>query len=679
MTDWWRQPQRIVQTNLRLIDADLDPDTVAKSLVDFGATAMLFNVGGIFAWYPSELPMQAPNPQLDRDLLGAMIDAAHRHGIHFIGRYDLSKATKVAYEAHPDWFCRDKAGRPFEYNGTYQACVNGDWYREQSPKVLEESLSRYEIDGMFFNMFGYLATDYSYESYGLCHCDNCRREFLAYSGHEIPEDTRTSNPVYRQYLKFQDVTSKALADSIYTRAKAIRPGVAISNMGRKSDFFRGEVNRRLDRPRPEWAYYSGELARNFQSLGGAEIRHSAALTHFIDFPWRYSAETGPMQVLRLAQQIANGADPHYYFMGPPEQQDRKALPAVRDFFSFYKANQELYGGLRPAARIGLYNSLKSRRYHPEADGLPLRAFRGAYRALLESGLAFDLVNDTRGGEADFAAEHQRYDTIILPAVTCLSDAEAANLDAFATNGGRLVVLGPAGLYDEVGTLRAENALTSLPYTEAKPALESTRGGYLRVEGAAPDGLDCDLILLDGPYHTVVPKTEARLTYKMLLPQRFGPPELCFPTPDLASDLPGVISAKAGEGEAVFVPWHVDALYYEHSFEEHRALIKTLALDGRTPTVTVNRPERLELTVQRHRGDGTMVVHLVNYSGQSDNRSAEPVTNQGLTLTLSGLYPKSARTLVAGVEIAVDNRNADGHCVLSLPPLGAFEAIVIETD
>ncbi|WP_442581381.1 beta-galactosidase trimerization domain-containing protein [Mesorhizobium sp. ASY16-5R] len=677
MTEWWRQPQRIVQTNLRLTDASLDPETVARSLVDFGATAMLFNVGGIFAWYPSTLPLQAPNPRLDRDLLGEMIGAAHRHGIKVIGRYDLSKATKIAFDAEPSWFCRDSKGEPFEYNGTYQACVNGGWYREQSPKVLEESLGRYEIDGMFFNMFGYLATDYSYRSYGLCHCENCKRDFRAFSGHDIPGDTSTSNPVYRQYLRFQDITSRELASSIYERAKAIRPGVAISNMGRKSDFFRGEINRRLDRPHPEWVHYSGEQARTFRSVGGDEIRHSAALTHFIDFPWRYSAESAAAQALRLAQQLANGADPHYYFMGPPEQPDRKALPAVRDIFAYYRKHQALYGGLVSEARIGLYSSVKSRRYHPESGGLPLRAFRGAYRALLESGLAFDLIADDRGPDADFVERHSRYATIVLPAVTCLSDAEAASLDAFARNGGTLVVLGPAGIYDETGNSRPASALATLPYNEVRETIASTRGGYLRVDADPLPGLDSDLVMLDGAYQVVKPKAEAEGLYEMLLPQRFGPPEFCFPEPDLASGLPGALIGTAGLGEVIFVPWQPDALYYEHSLLEHRALIARLAERGTgASAVTLNRPDRMEVTLQRHKTDGTLVVHLVNYSGQSDNSYAEPIPAHGLVLTLRGIKGAKARALVADIDIPIGAADAEGAITLELPPVGYFEAITI---
>ena len=182
MTDWWHSPQRIVQTNLRLIDASLDPEKVAADLPAFGATAMLFNVGGIYGWYPSELAaagaQSAPRPRpRRRDDRGG---PPARHQVHrplrsFQGDEDRLRCP-------PRLVLRQRSGEPFEYNGTYQACVNGDWYQEQAPSVLEETLGRYEIDGLFFNMFGYLATDYSFRHYGLCHCENCKRNFRAFSG-----------------------------------------------------------------------------------------------------------------------------------------------------------------------------------------------------------------------------------------------------------------------------------------------------------------------------------------------------------------------------------------------------------------------------------------------------------------------------------------------------------------
>lgn len=679
MSKWWQRPQRIVQTNLRLVDASLDPEAVAESLVELGATAMLFNVGGIFAWYDTQLPLQPRNPLLAEgdDLLARMVAAAHRRDIRVIGRYDLSKGTRIAYEAHPEWFCRDEHGAPFEYNGTYQACVNGGWYHTEGIEVLRETLSRYEIDGLFFNMFGYLAVDYSLRAYGLCHCENCRRGFREFAGAELPARRDLADPVYRKYLQFQDVTSQALAASIYDVVRAIRPEAAISNMGKKSDFFRGEVNRRLDRPQPEWPYFAGEQARNFRSLGANRIRHSSALTHFIDFPWRYSAETGAAQALRLAQQLANGADPHYYFMGSPEQADRKPLPALRQVFSMHKANEALYEDLASEARIALYTSHRSRRYDPR-PGHSIAAFRGAYAALLESGLVFDTIHDSRATEPDFAQTHAGYDTIVISGAACLSQAETEALDRYVTAGGTLLVIGDAGSHDETGAPAEMTRLRSLPI-EAVSGSRDMRGGYVRVPAGAVGALDSELILLDGPYQIARPRADAKSLYRVLLPQRFGPPELCYPEPDADSDLPGVLIGTFGKGRCIFVPWEADVLYGAFGLAEHRALIADLASRfTRPPLVRIEGPGRVELTVQRNQRSGDLLVHVVNYSGQNGNTYADPVPIHGMRLVLNGVAAHACRTLVSGTAIRPEDCVGGGVSV-TLPPVGSYEVIAIELE
>src|SRR5688500_18929831 len=60
---WWnRAPYRLVQTNLREIDATMDVNAYVQSIVDAGANVVLINVGGIVANYPTKLAYQFRNP-----------------------------------------------------------------------------------------------------------------------------------------------------------------------------------------------------------------------------------------------------------------------------------------------------------------------------------------------------------------------------------------------------------------------------------------------------------------------------------------------------------------------------------------------------------------------------------------------------------------------------------------
>ena len=184
------------------------------------------------------------------------------------------------------------------------------------------------------------------------------------------------------------MTSKALQDRIYDVVKTIRPGVGISNMGRKSDFFRGELNRRR---RPAAARMGGTRAASRR----ATIVRSAVTASAIrarsrtssTFPGATAPKPAPRRPCGSPSRLANGADPHYYVMGPlVPQDDRKALPAVRAVFDHHEEARGALSRARFGRRIGLYVSTKSRRFDPAGGKAPLNAFRGAYRALLELGL-----------------------------------------------------------------------------------------------------------------------------------------------------------------------------------------------------------------------------------------------------------------------------------------------------
>lgn len=69
---------------------------------------MVFNVGGIYAWYRSNVAFHVQNEYLPRgsDLLRDMIQSCHQRGIRFIARFDFSKAEDSVYLQKPQWFVR---------------------------------------------------------------------------------------------------------------------------------------------------------------------------------------------------------------------------------------------------------------------------------------------------------------------------------------------------------------------------------------------------------------------------------------------------------------------------------------------------------------------------------------------------------------------------------------------
>ena len=677
-TVWWKRPYRMVQTNLRQPDALYDQKRLAREIREFGADVLLYNIGGIFAFYPTKLKLQAVNPYMKGDALGDAIEAAHVEGLSLVGRFDMSKATRLAYEAHPDWFVHNIKGDALEYNGTYQACVNGGWYQDYALEIISESLGKYDVDGVFFNMFGYTNFTYSGDYFGICVCDNCRRGFRAMYGKELPLKEDFSDPSYADYLAFKERTSLDLRSKVYKHIKEVNPKVAMTGHRGDSDLIRMEVQRAVERPQPEWPYQAGEQARWAAAYGQGKV-FSSTSTNFVDFAWRFHSETPGYHLLRFAQQLASGATLDYYLLGVIDQDDKLPFADISRLFRWHAEHESYYNGLSSGARIGLYHSHRNTTYRKRtASGdLAEKPFRGAYRALAESRLPFDFVSDDLMTESGGQAILSRYDAIVLPNVSCLSDTEAKLLDAYVEQGGVLLITGDTGFYDERGIARDTPALASMPVNGKPAARLNMKGSYFRIaEGELPLS-QSKLLMLDGRYYVCAPKPGAETLLTLLPPQRFGPPELCFP--DFESDQPGVIIAAHGKGKAIYLPWNPEWQYHRDSLPNHRVLIADLLERNIGPApVVLQGKGSLEVTVQHQQDTGRLLVHVVNFGGQRNNLYEDAPAVHGLRLGVRDVAA-DAKALVAGTALKATSAQADkqGYIWFDLPPVEAFEAISLE--
>jgi hypothetical protein len=295
------EPVRLVQTNLRETDAGLDPARLVAQVAEFPANALLFNCGGIVAFYPTRVPFHYPSPHLPPglDLFGDVLREAHRRGIRVIGRFDLSKTPKAVYDAHPEWFFKKSDGAPVVYNDLYSTCINGGYYRGHALKILAEALEHYDVDGLFFNMFGNQRSDYSGNYVGLCRCESCRKLFEARFGRPVPEKPDAD------YERFMFDSSREVAARIAGLIRARRPRAAfLTYIHEHVDGIMSESNTAVERPLPLW----------------------------------------------------HGAGPAFNMHGTPDQEDRQALAAARPVFAWHAAHQDLYVGQESAARVLLLSA-----------------------------------------------------------------------------------------------------------------------------------------------------------------------------------------------------------------------------------------------------------------------------------------------------------------------------------
>jgi hypothetical protein len=690
MTKWWQEkPIRLIQTNLREIDTRRDPREIVREVARFGANAILFSVGGIVSFYPTKLRFQTPIPYLKgeaalartpvyrspldddtlvRDFVGEALDEAKELGLRFIARLDLSKCHKHVYESHPEWFFRRADGKPQIYNGLYSTCVNGGYYQEYGLEIMREVLSRYEIDGFFFNMFGYKSYDYSGNYHGLCQCDNCQRRFGEMYGQPLPRAEDLADPAYLDYVEFKRVTSDALtqrvADYIHQHDLPL-----VNYQVKFADMVRSESNSAVDRPLPMWQLSGSDNVKRVRGTYPSKPSCNTAV-YFVDIPYRFASVSPHQTALRLAQDLAHGGDIDLYVLGTLQQQDAQALAPAREIYHFAAKHQDTYRGWRSLAKTCLVYPQRSFAYQKSRGA----AYRGAFRLLTENHILFDAAHDS---VLEDAADESllKYDLLVLPGAACLSDRQIAAIDGFVRRGGKVLATGQTALYTELGRARDGYGLQCLGVEQVKTVREEMRSAYFRVHDHAKMAClaDVDLVFLDGPYLFASLRPEAGTSLTLVPTCTFGPPEKVA-IDQVESDLPGLVWYAYGQGQSAYFPWAIDALYHRHSSPGHGGAFMSalLALCPERQLVSNANPQ-VEFAL--FRGQDGFVLNVVNTSGHHGTAFFSPVPMHDVEIKLGLPGPaKTATSLQLDKGLTVWHE--DGRTCLNLDLLKLFDTIQI---
>lgn len=652
---WWLTPRRMIQTNLREIDARMDLDAYIAALVEARANVVLYNVGGIVANYATDLPAHYRNPFMRGPYAEEVIRRLHEADIRVIGRFDFSKVNEVIAREHPEWLSRDRDGNAYPpYNGQVPTCLNGGYQQEMMFEILAEAIDRLPLDGVFFNMIGYPTRDYSGRYLGICQCQGCKDRFHDMYGLKLPKDEDTNDPVFQKYQEFRQRTISDQFLRVNALIKGKNPGLAICTYTAAGvDVIRKESNR----PHGRWTYEDSEKAR-LVLLDHPDQQLANAAVHFFHYPHRHTAVSPWLTQRRLYQQMINGAWLDFYCIGPFHAlEDRLGTAQVRDVFGFHAANERWLTNTVELADVGLV--VDAARGSDE--------LRGLFRILSEGHFSFDLV------KTDDAALN-RYRAVIAPKGGKLGAEQAAQLDDYVRQGGKLLLTGP----------EVPAAITSLEVTKTLPPIAQRKGTYVRVRPEDKTRLhdavfdDVDLLFLDGPLGRAEFAAGTQNLLRFIPPAMFGPPEKCYYTN--VSDIPCLYARDSGKGAVAWLPWNVGAHYEQQGHPGHAALVRSILTSqlGMSPTVTVDASPLLEMN---HRGDPAERfewVSLFNLSGQMDQVLYEPlpVRDVPVRVRLRG-RATSARLLKSGRRIPV-HRNDDGSVECVVPEIGGYEIVLFVT-
>jgi hypothetical protein len=635
---WWMtEPIRWLQTNLRETDAALAPKQFIADVANFNANVLMMSAGGITSHYPSSVQFEYVSSYLPKgqDTFGEVVREAHAHKIRVVSRWDFSKAHKDVYDAHPEWFFKRADGQPAIYNGLYQACINGGWYKQKSLEILGEALDRYDVDGCFFNAFSNPAADYSGNPLGLCHCDNCERLYRVRLGRDVPD---VPDDDYHVFLHDAGVT---VSVAIRALVKSKRPGCAVLGMAPEiSDIAYGEANTAVRRPLPLWPYSASDNTNQWKNSYPDKGVVCQGMS-FIDYPWRFATVPQAEIRTRIWQDVANGGAAAFNVHGTlAEQQDRAAIDVAIPAYAWLKEHEQYFAGQTSEARVLLLA--------PRGVGVGFRiaqdSYRGFFRLLTELHIPFAAVENL-----DWLGKRDA-DLVISPGQTPKA------LEEYVQGGGRLII-----------------ASAAAPEFEVAPTVKLWKdpdGAYFRIRNKAlfPSLKDTDVVFMYGDYLQVKAEADSAITF--IPPSMYGPPEFVHIDWKDTSD-PGLVMKSIGSGGVAWLTWDLGGLYYRHSSEAHSKLMSDL-IDSMLPNgrqLTTNAHPLVEITLMRQ--NDRHLLQLVNLSGHSDTAYFDPIRMTGIRIGVKGSF-RSAHAVRSGETMAV--ANGTGYSRFELAALDEYELI-----
>jgi hypothetical protein len=690
---WTERPMRWAQLTLTEDDPDdFDLEFWLNYFRSTHAQGACLSVGGYVAYYPTEIPLHHRSSWLGKgDPFGDLVQGCREMGMSVLARTDPHAIHPEAAQAHPEWIAVTKEGRPRRHWSMPEAwvtCALGPYNFEFMTQVHREIVTRYPVDGIFSNRWS---------GHGLCYCEHCRQGFYTFSGLELPQDQALDNPAWRAYRVWRQERLFELIGVWDAAIRQVRPAaryVPNSGGGALSDLDMVRLSGLTpllfaDRQArqgilPAWA--NGKNAKEFRAAYGHKpVGGIFSVGLEEKYRWKDSVQSEAELRVWMAGAIANGMRPWFTkFCG--KVFDNRWLEPVREVYEWHWRNEKYLRNTNPLARVGLvYSQQTAAWYSGERAAQSVEEpSLGAYQALIESRIPFEMVHDRLLDEANLSG----LKALLLPNIACISDRQCEQLWAFVQGGGGLVATWETSLFDEQGARRSNFGLADLFGVDlAGPVEGPLKNAYLNLEHSSPEsgtllkGLETARRVIHGPYRVPVRLRAGEIIPPLTLVPAYPdlPMEEVYPR-QRKTDIPGLVARQFGKGRVVYFPWDIARTFWEVLNPDLGMLIANAvkwALNE-PAVIEVDGPGVLDVTVWQQ--DTSLTVHLVNLTNpmlmRGAFREAYPVGPLRVRLRLPpGCKPGAAYLLKAGLEAPYTEE--EGCLAWVVPNVSDHEVIALE--
>jgi len=716
---WYRRITRWGQINITEKDPpDYDIAWWRKYWKETETEGIVVNAGGIVAYYPTRIPLQRKATYLgERDLFGELREAAREEGIAVFARMDSNRAHAEFYQAHPDWFARDKSGNPYKAGDLYISCINSPYYEEHIPSILKEISAMYHPEGFTDNSWSGLGRD------TICYCENCRKRFAEKTGAAIPLIKNWDDPVYKKWIRWNYARRLEIWDLNNRVTKAaggplcIWAGMNSGSVSSQSNSFRDykEICSRADiimldnQARSDAGGFqrNGDIGKIVHGLLGWDklIPESMAMYQAGNPTFRVTSKPEPEARMWMVEGAAGGIQPWWHMVGAYHE-DRRMYHTAAPFLKWHKENNAFLTERRPVATVGMVWSQENTDFygrdnaHERVD-LP---WQGMTEALIRARIPYLPVHaDHIDRDAD------QFSLLILPNLAIMTDKQVAAVRRFVEKGGSLLATDETSLFDADGNIRHDYALSDLfgahvdgnetpderdtghtlhTYFRLAPELRSQMTGPHNKNEPPVTGNrhpvlkgfeETDILPYGGSLKTL--RTDASVEIPLTFIPAFPiyPPETAWMRVPKTT-IPGLIlNNKPGGGRIAFIPADIDRQFGRHNLPDHGNLLANIIRWAVKDNIPLEAAGTGLLDFHLYHQPGRLVVHIVNLTSAGTWRQPVheliPVGPVKLRIKLpADVKGKSFRALVSGQEIP--GQLAKDHCDFEIKSVTDHEVVVI---
>jgi hypothetical protein len=572
----------------------------------------------------------------------------------------------------------------FRRYGTYMMCPNNPGFQHDILERVKRMVTETGMDGLMVDETEWLPAEWT-----ICGCKYCKEKFKEKTGYEIPIPDSTEvwgnfqNPQWRSWINFRiesmgdflvkikETLDQCGPGKLFTGCycEALYPGVAqyygmdLEDMQRSfnTSFFESE-------PSNPWSWkYSTAEAKYYAAFGPCiYLGYSASYSQQF-FSWAFAKTNG--FGLWIWPEVVKQF---------PYQWEKK----WEDLLS----SHELLCNLAILFSSPAKNLMKDSFYS-------IYEYAGWAESLTEAHIPFETIIASGLNRENI----KKYNRIILPDVTCISDTQMDILKDYVKEGGHLVITGSSSLYNETGERRKDFGLNDIMGLSFAGYLTST-DTISMISGDLTDNQEKEIF-----YHgngILVDKARDDITVLARIKK---------------TGSPAITHSIYGKGEVFYVAFRPGTMYYmpkigggrigeggswnETRISDYKKLMTNLTTEKiPLPLYTDNIPPEVMVNtfVHDHNGYRGIIIHMLNCLGTKfDNNVTVPPDISFEFLDFPSPNKLIAKGECMKIKVMVDNikgaylispdfnqvisldySTKNNYCEIKIPDIGRYQVIYL---